>query len=262
MLVFLSWSKPRSQQVAAALKDWLPDVLQEVDPWMSKMDIAAGERWSQEIAGKLEEVSFGICCVTPENVHEPWINFEAGACAKRVKESRLVPYLFEMKPTDVTGPLSQFQMKVATKQGTLELVEALNRALGEKALSQERLTRAFDRNWPALEEALSKVQPEESDRTPKRDQREILEEVLQHVRNIDRSQKRFPEEVRSVMRSQRPRLGSVAGLSLGSSNFAQRLLDLEDVAKPIASERFRREARALGIVLDDSDKKGNEDDSE
>jgi hypothetical protein len=46
--VFLTWSGPRSRQVAEALKKWLPGVVQQCQPWMSK-DIAAGKRW-QSIA--------------------------------------------------------------------------------------------------------------------------------------------------------------------------------------------------------------------
>lgn len=250
MFVFLSWSKPRSQQVAAALSDWLPDVLQEVNPWMSKKDIGAGERWSQEIAGKLEEVSFGISCVTSENVDEPWLNFEAGACSKRVKEARLVPYLFEMKPTDVTGPLAQFQAKEATKEGTLELVEELNQALGEKALPAERLRRAFEKNWSDLDKKLSEISSEGAAHRRKRDHREILEEVLQRVRSIERLQKRLPSDV--VLRS------SIVAHDLGKySKPFQRFLDLEGAraAEPTSFEKLRREARALGLL--DEDDEGN-----
>src|ERR1700749_560604 len=67
MKVFISWSGTRSRAVANALHPWLPDVLQQMEPWMSQRDIGAGARWSQELDEQLESTQFGIICVTPEN---------------------------------------------------------------------------------------------------------------------------------------------------------------------------------------------------
>ena len=82
MKVFISWSGPRSRAVAVALKDWLPLVLEGVDPWVSDKDISAGERWAQSVAGELESANFGIICITPENLNADWILFESGALSK------------------------------------------------------------------------------------------------------------------------------------------------------------------------------------
>ena len=36
MDVFLSWSQPRSEAIAKALKHWIPLVLQAATPWLSR----------------------------------------------------------------------------------------------------------------------------------------------------------------------------------------------------------------------------------
>jgi hypothetical protein len=59
MNVFLSWSGEVSREVAAALRDWLRPVLQNIEPWMSDEDIAVGKRWSRELALQLEAANFG-----------------------------------------------------------------------------------------------------------------------------------------------------------------------------------------------------------
>jgi len=44
MKVFLSWSSEKSLAVAQALREWLPYVNAEIQPWVSGTDIAPGER--------------------------------------------------------------------------------------------------------------------------------------------------------------------------------------------------------------------------
>jgi hypothetical protein len=81
MKVFISWSGQKSRDVASALRDWLPLVINSVEPFMSSRDISAGARWQVEIARQLDTTDFGIVCVTRENQASKWLNFEAGALA-------------------------------------------------------------------------------------------------------------------------------------------------------------------------------------
>ena len=108
MKVFISWSGERSLALANALRDWLPLVLQYVEPWLSKADIDAGDRWDGELSKNLSESNFGISCVTSDNFLSPWLLFEAGALAKSVDEGRLVPLLFDLDIKDLSGPLARF----------------------------------------------------------------------------------------------------------------------------------------------------------
>ena len=155
MKVFLSWSGERSREVATALREWLPDVVQAVQPWLSATDIQAGARWASELDLQLRESRVGIICLTPENVTAPWIIFEAGALSRSIETAYVVPYLFGFSPSELHGPLVHFQAIQATREGTWSLVHSLNRALGNDAVDESRLRRIYELMWPAFEARLS-----------------------------------------------------------------------------------------------------------
>jgi len=134
MKVFISWSGERSRALAEVLSQWLPAVIQAVKPYYSPDDIAKGSRWSTEIAEELEKSRVGLICVTRENLDAPWIMFEAGALSKLGK-SRVCPILFGVDPTDIQGPLVQFQAAKFEKEDLQRVVRMINKELGDLALT-------------------------------------------------------------------------------------------------------------------------------
>jgi len=188
MKIFISWSGDQSKAMAEALRDWLPDVIQACEPWISSKDIDPGARWSSDLAKQLEQIQFGIICLTPENLTAPWIHFEAGAVSKKLDDkTRLCPYLLGLEPTDIEGPLVQFQAVKADKSDTKKLVYTLNYALGSEALSNERIDRVFDLHWPHLEEMLKKILSSSPRvQEPKRRDDDKLDEILKIVREQSR----------------------------------------------------------------------------
>jgi hypothetical protein len=186
MKVFLSWSGVPSQQVAEELRRWLPAVIQVLEPFASGVDIASGERWSSEIAGKLQDTHFGIVCLTPSNVAKPWLNFEAGALSKSIADGRVVPYLLGMETSDLPrGPLTQFQAKSATERDTLALVQDLNAAVG-RPLAEPALREQFEVYWPRLAKRFKEIQTDSgsADETPEhRSPDDMLREVLELARS-------------------------------------------------------------------------------
>ncbi len=174
MKIFITWSGSRSRYVAGHLKEWLEQVFQDLTAFMSDADIEAGEAWAAVIARELEESNFSVICLTPENISKPWVLFEAGAIAKHSgamvkggpKDSgaRAVPYLIDMRPDRlVNHPLSAFQAKQADKDGTLGLVQTINKN-GPK-LAEAKLAKQFELCWPDLEAKLAKI-PETSEVVP------------------------------------------------------------------------------------------------
>lgn len=186
MKVFLSWSGSVSRRVALALRDWLPNVIQAIDPWMSSEDIEKGARWSADVASELVATKAGIVCVTPDNRDAPWLNFEAGALSKTVDKEMVCPYLFRLKPSDLTGPLVQFQAAEANKADTQRLVATLNRAT-EKPISEGKLVEAFSLWWGKLESKLSEITTVAPPESTKRTSEDMLEEVLGLVREQSRA---------------------------------------------------------------------------
>jgi len=158
MKVFLSWSGERSKKIATELREWIPKVLHNVETWTSKDDIDPGDRWSEKLAEELNDTSFGIICLTPENCSAPWLIFEAGALSKSLESARVVPYLFEIKPPELSGPLAQFQAAFADKEGTEKLIRELNEKLDEKQrLTEKDLDEAFNIWWPNFDKKMLQV---------------------------------------------------------------------------------------------------------
>jgi hypothetical protein len=194
MKIFISWSGERSRVIANSLRVWLGDVIQFVSPWMSDQDIDKGAWWTAQIAHELESSAFGIICVTKENASAPWLLFEAGVLAKSLEKGRVCPYLFSMKPTELTGPLANFQAATTTKEDTLQLLQSINKALGANTRTDEQVEKGFRKWWPELEKMLADVPPLSLKHLPpQRSDRDLLEEVLTLARRLSLGSTPGPE---------------------------------------------------------------------
>lgn len=187
MKVFISWSGTKSQGVAKVLKQWIPCVIQSVEPYFSSADIDKGARWSTDIAKELQDASFGILCVTKDNLSSSWLNFEAGALSKSIEQSKVCPFLVDLKPSDIqNSPILQFQMASATKDDVLKLFKSINSNLGDYKLNEEVLSTTFDTFWPKIEEALRDVSTVTEVSVPVKkgseDTQTLMEEILELVR--------------------------------------------------------------------------------
>ncbi len=182
MDVFISWSGERSRRIAEALHDWLKTVIQSVEPWMSKTDIHKGARWSGELAVILEQTKAGIICLTPDNLNNPWILFEAGALSKTLADTFVCPVLFDLEPSDIEGPLSMFQATSLDKNDLKILIRNINNVQDSGVLSIERLNEAFDLAWPKLARRLSEIPTVPLEERNTRSTNEIAKEILERIR--------------------------------------------------------------------------------
>lgn len=184
MKIFISWSGERSEALAKALREWFPLVLHFVEPWLSKSDIEAGERWSIEIAKELENCNFGVICITRENLSSAWILFEAGALAKSMQDGRVIPLLLDLDFKEISGPLAQFQAKKADNTGIKELIVSLNKA-ASAPVPEAQLNKLFPALWGDLERQMASIPKNSSPQKHSRPQGEILEELVSSVRSVE-----------------------------------------------------------------------------
>ena len=214
MEIFISWSGEQSKALAEVLRTWFPKVIQNLKPWISASDIEKGTRWLRDISERLEKTNFGIFCLTQENFNNPWILFEAGALSKVVDDSHVCPVLFGFEPTELVGPLSQFQATKLTKEDMHKLLQNMNSLLGDNALASSQLDESFEVWWPKLEKELENVSKTPINKIPTRNDRELLEEVLSTVRFIARNNDIY-SETSSVLARLTPREEKVIRMRSG-----------------------------------------------
>lgn len=187
--VFISWSGARSRAVAEFLHGWLPKVIQATKPWLSSEDIDKGSRSQAEIATALEGIKVGVICLTPENLEEPWILFEAGALSKTVDDkTRLCTYLIGgLQPEDVGAPLGTFQATKAEKGDTRKLLQTINSALSDAPLSKDDLDDVFEAMWPKLKGILDNLPNANEPGQARRSLEDMVGEVLELTRGLTNS---------------------------------------------------------------------------
>jgi hypothetical protein len=188
MKIFLAWSGEASKATAIALRDWLPYILQNAEPFMSEEDIRKGARWRQEISKQLSTVSFAILCLTRDNLKSPWLHFEAGAIATRAETNQVSALLLGVENQDVVDPLKEFQHTSATKKDILKLVSDLNTLMPSGKVEERRLAATFEKFWPELESQLQKaLTMTDRKAVSKRTQEELLDEILENTRTQGRN---------------------------------------------------------------------------
>ena len=190
MKIFISWSGTKSHRVALVLKEWLPKVIQSLEPYVSSENIDKGARWSTDIATELESSNFGILCVTKDNIEAPWLLFEAGALSKSISKARVTPFFFDIKGSEITkSPILQFQETVYQKDDIRKLLMTINNDCDESHLDENQLNETFDLWYPRLDEKLKEIKQIDTEAVSAKDKKseekhhaEVLEEILNVVR--------------------------------------------------------------------------------
>jgi tetratricopeptide (TPR) repeat protein len=107
MKIYVSWSGELARQASEILRSSLQRVFPTLDVWITGSDISVGMRWVDEIHNAVRTSALAILCVTKESRSSPWINFELGMLV--ASGSRVVPWVIDLDPSELSGPLAQYQ---------------------------------------------------------------------------------------------------------------------------------------------------------
>jgi len=175
-----------------ALRDWLPYIFPGIELFVSSEDIRKGKRWRAAISKELDSSNFGIACLTSDNLEAPWLLFESGALSKSVKEASLYTLLLGgLRPSDVEGPLSDFQHTTFEKEDFFKLVKSINE-INTPKVEEIRVRVTYDKFWDDLNNTISSAIATVSKPAKSRSLEDMLSEVLDVTRQIART---LPESI-------------------------------------------------------------------
>jgi len=131
--------------------------------------------------------------------------FEAGALSKSMLDAKVIPLLFGLELSDLSGPLSQFQALKVDQQGLMEVIKAINAASETKAL-ESAINQLVPALWPQLQQKLNEIPGKEPSEKHMRPQTEILEELVTQVRGLGaRMRDLDPEMIERDLRAWNPK---------------------------------------------------------
>lgn len=165
MQIFLSWSKPKSREIALAIKRFLLGLFRnDIIIWMSSESIKFGTFSMPKIAKALRESDKCISVITESNYESPWILYEAGAIAGHKdslevsEKSIVVPIVFDNIESEKlsTNPLRQFQFVIFSKENIHKLVKQINEETNSYS-DLEVLNDQFELNWTSLNKKIKEI---------------------------------------------------------------------------------------------------------
>ncbi len=117
-----------------------------------------------------------------------------GALSKSIKRGRVCTVLFGIDPSQIKGPLLNFQATEFTKDEFKALIKTINSAAGDDGLDLQVLDNVFDMWWPQLESKVAEILERFAKKGPapkSRGEKDMLEEVLELTR-LSAAKSRWP----------------------------------------------------------------------
>lgn len=167
-LVFISFSKPFTGEVASVIEDTLNTLYTEgqVEAFLSSTAISAGD-FQPQIDKAMRKAKFALSILSPENQHNsPWLMYEAGALALSARQNggELLPYLFCRHISDVEAPIARLQVKQyqrfnsVNREQFIDIFIEINKYLAKKNKMRNTDIESFiSKRWAEIDEKLSDI---------------------------------------------------------------------------------------------------------
>ena len=182
MQVYISCSGEASEALGKILRHWIKQFLPGVTPWTVSEDLPPGEDKFRKVREVLGDCHWGIICVTPENVTDQELHFEAGAIAKAFEKARVIPLLLHLELSELSRPLSNFRPQKVTKNDIWNIFLGISQVTDNYLTSRQEL---FNASWHQIEQDIKKIPINTSDCSESRPPNEILEDLVRAVRNLE-----------------------------------------------------------------------------
>ncbi len=144
------------KRVAHFLSSWVPLIFENKINVLAPENIPLEKDGFKKICHLLDEIDFGVICLTSDNLTNSLVNFEAGALYRKNMFTLLCDLI--SKDFDNSEPLYYYEHAMFTKNGIKELITQINRSLPEnQTLSEKTIDESFNKNWKILELGFTQI---------------------------------------------------------------------------------------------------------
>ena len=143
----------RGRALANILAEFIAGTIARSECWVSHDNAAKGRQWSEQFVASLDEVAFGVMCVTPESQGSWWLLWEAGCLDSRAAtlKCRVAVVVLAMAKEDLSGPWAFHQALDTTRAELVQLIGDINASLPEPdRASPATLAERTALMWPQL----------------------------------------------------------------------------------------------------------------
>ncbi len=230
-LIFISHIHEH-RHLGTAIKDEIATLLLNgVDFFVSsdRVSIVGGDRWLDQVEGALNTAAIVLVVCTPESVHRPWVNFEAGGAWMAKK--RVVPLCCGgLSPSNLPQPLASRQAyNITIAEDLKDLVALIAREAGlnapnfaEKNLVQkftEALSAPADMSDEVISEKEIQDNPQSIRVEMKHQDHDFFDDVYEHDAR-DNARSRVDKQEEDILSQLRALLAMRFGPKFVSLNYS------------------------------------------
>ncbi len=165
MKIYLSWSGELGRRASGVLRNSLEQLFPDFEIWSPGSDISAGSRWRDQIQNAMQSSELAIVCLTNDSRNSPWLLYEVGVMVGSSK--KVIPWLVDMEFSDLSGPISQFQVIRSDAQSFHHLATSIHQQQSAYPLSQDLVARWALRTETEINQLLGRKQKTQKTRGKK-----------------------------------------------------------------------------------------------